>query len=102
MEESDKKQVLVIAIVIPIIVVLIIGAIIAYVVYKKIQHDKEQRGVEVVAVHKTRPSTPPEKRNKNEPAAHGNTDEEDVRSGNDNRNDLMKQKSRSEQPDVNI
>lgn len=82
MSESDNKTTLIVAIVAPIVFLLLIGAIIGFVCFKKNQQAKEKNGVEVVAVTKTRPSTPPsmKKTLEKEPVVQNMTDEEELAS----------------------
>lgn len=80
-EESSSNTTIIIAIVVPVVFILLATAVVVWCCYKKISHDREKKGIEVVAVTKTRPSTPPAQsttKNANEPAVQVHTDEEEI------------------------
>ena len=83
-ETKTDNTTIIIAIVVPVaIVLLILMAIGGYCLYRINVYNKDKKGLEVVAVTKTRPSTPPkdEVRAMNEPAVQHNTDEEENPNG---------------------
>lgn len=81
---SDGNTTMIIGIVVAIgVLVAIIAALVGYCVYQKKKVSNDKSGVEVVAVTKTRPSTPPkDKKNKDEPVVQVHTDEEDIAGAN--------------------
>jgi len=77
MAEADQQTMIIIIVVCAVVGLLILGGIIAFCLYKKNKMSGDQTGIEVVAVTKTRPVTPPVHGGR-EPAAQNNTEEEDL------------------------
>lgn len=104
-ETKTDNTTIIIAIVVPVAVVLLaLMAVGGWCLYKINVYNKDKKGLEVVAVTKTRPSTPPkdEVRAMNEPAVGHHTDEEENPIGDAKNDEYQKMKSTSEKPDINI
>lgn len=99
MAEADQQTMIIIIVVCAVVGLLILGGIIAFCLYKKNKMSGDQTGIEVVAVTKTRPVTPPVHGGR-EPAAQNNTEEEDLGGAAGNVDKLNSQKSRSDKPDI--
>jgi flagellar basal body-associated protein FliL len=104
-ETKSDNTTIIIAIVVPVaVVLLVLMAVGGWCLYKINVYNKDKKGLEVVAVTKTRPSTPPKDEVKamNEPAVGHHTDEEENPNGDEKKAEYQKMKSTSEKPDINI